>query len=202
MPPFVSIQAESVWKFLQFSNNLCMTHIRNWLPAFDPEAEPTAPACCIDPTLIYFVPLTSIHWHVFCFFSLCRKRGGKGLRPTQITCSFNELMNNCWRATVAIIARSSVCRALLQDLCSCPQLIPQATTTQTAWLTPIWPPPLLPVFFSLQLVPHFSWDPSLLCWTQRKQAVMPAHVVAEPHLSEFPGNLVCICLALTLSQKN
>lgn len=43
-------------------------------------------------------------------------------------------MNNCWRATVAIRARSSVCRAL-QELYFCPQLIPQATTTQTAWLT-------------------------------------------------------------------
>lgn len=84
-----------------------------------------------------------------------KKGGGKGLKPTQITwlCSFNELMNNCWRAAAAITARSSVCRAWLQV----PQLIPQATTTQTALLTPTQLPPLPPVHFTVDLVPHFSF---------------------------------------------
>lgn len=66
--------------------------------------------------------------YMFCFFTMCRKRG-----ETQTTwlCSFNELMNNCWRAAVAITSRSSVCTALLQELCCGPQFIPQSTTTQT-----------------------------------------------------------------------
>lgn len=119
-------------------------------------------------------------------------------------CSYNELMNNCWRAAAAITARSSVCRASLQDLCSVPQLSPQATTTQTAWVAPIQPPSLPPAYFSVHLVPHFSSDPSLLFLNPPKTQtfIMSAHVVGEPHLSDFPGSFVCICLALTLSQRN
>lgn len=133
------------------------------------------------------------------FLLSVKKEGKNGLKPTQTNwlCSFNELMNNCWRAAAAITARSSLCRASLQELCSVPQLSPQAVTTQTARVAPIQPPSLPPASFSVHLVPQFSSDPSLLFLKHQPSACQLMLLLS---LSDFPESFVCICLALTLSQ--
>lgn len=111
-------------------------------------------------------------------------------------------MNNCWRAAAAITARSSVCRASLQDFCSVPQLSPQATTTQTARVASIQPPSLPPAYISVHLIPHFSSAPSLLFLNppkNHKSSSCQLMLLLSHTSLTFPGSF--ICLAPTLSQR-